>query len=1104
MSKVTQEYRAPGDWSITFAGLPQEIVDQLDELGHVVVTKAHEDGPALGDTLVTEALYTGVVIYGTHEKDVDQFTLSGEGIEWWLGTPDKLGEVIETPKTYSGNTFSSVITDLIPGSLAVGTLTNTGLTTYTGTQQWQSPREAIDYVCDTLGATWRINPDFTLDAGPQSAVFASGRAVIVRRPDDAGEDMTLRAYPGPAEVATDVEDFTTRVVVLGEVSESTVVTGTWDIASGKNPYKDFFGNPVKLTRLVSESSTEGVNANARAEAIGEQYENPQRAITLDSIAYEFDGTIQVGDMVWIWDPDSGLTDDTNEVQFRGYRLNPISEQVTTLTWPVTSEMGVYYRSRLGAWIDLSPWVVGSDDATTIEVGKNTRELASSGASVGGNVPKPDTSIPNPPTFIGTPFPTATYEQGDTGITRAQVQVKWQLPATNTDGTDFVDGSHFEIGYRPSAVPAYPATYAQAAAAGTYSSLGTWGQPVTMTVTDWQTAFAPIDAASCLIAELAPGTPYDFRIRVLDSATPPNASAWSSTYTQYMPVDVTAPNTPAAPVVAGSKIAVSVKHYLGDDSGGTFNLSQDLAGLKVHIGTSATFTIDPRTIGDGGTFAGRIIATRSQIVSQVAVVQTFPVDTTNPLWVRVVAYDLAGNESPPSAAAAVTATLIDNQWISDLTADKITAGTFQGAYVVGGEFSTGGVSQRMRMYYNGLQALLSDGVTPFVDLDIANQTILVAGTIQSGLSGTYWQMNPDGTLRHYATGYAGYSQITSLNGDLIMRGRLDANSRSGRINTNSIGVGINFSSDAEVTSGNLRAEIAVFDRLASYISPLHRFYINEKLSSPDANPRRISFGKLNSSGVDVSSATVWYLCDASNNPMFVGTGANSGIKFEAGQISVVNGDGTVFGPIKATSFIPSSTEDSKTDIVDARALLNPRDAFRARAKAWKYKSDVEQYGDAAPTKFGPVTEDLPAELVYMTPKADGSGELEGSIDLVSMNGIMWARLNQLEDLEIRYVHGSVVLGQAGTLTWQKGSVHDIPITWDEAPLDKVRGADARLDVGVAWQGKVSARVLQDTVTDAGCTVRVTASALVVVTSALPLTVHAVAAYLYDPPYVPEAS
>ncbi|MFD1238199.1 hypothetical protein ACFQ34_33395, partial [Pseudonocardia benzenivorans] len=208
---------------------------------------------------------------------------------------------------------------------------------------------------------------------------------------------------------------------------------------------------------------------------------------------------------------------------------------------------------------------------------------------------------------------------------AQVQVKWQLPATNTDGTDFVDGSHFEIGYRPSAVPAYPATYAQAAAAGTYSSLGTWGQPVTMTVTDWQTAFAPIDAASCLIAELAPGTPYDFRIRVLDSATPPNASAWSSTYTQYMPVDVTAPNTPAAPVVAGSKIAVSVKHYLGDDSGGTFNLSQDLAGLKVHIGTSATFTIDPRTIGDGGTFAGRIIATRSQIVSQVAVVQTFPVD-----------------------------------------------------------------------------------------------------------------------------------------------------------------------------------------------------------------------------------------------------------------------------------------------------------------------------------------------------------------------------------------------------------------------------------------------------------------------------------------------
>src|SRR3546814_6093294 len=45
------------------------------------------------------------------------------------------------------------------------------------------------------------------------------------------------------------------------------------------------------------------------------------------------------------------------------------------------------------------------------------------------------------------------------------------------------------------------------------------------------------------------------------------------------------------------------------------------------------------------------------------VQTCALPISSPLWVRVTAYDLAGNESQPSAAAAVTAALIDNQWIS---------------------------------------------------------------------------------------------------------------------------------------------------------------------------------------------------------------------------------------------------------------------------------------------------------------------------------------------------------------------------------------------------------------------------------------------------------
>jgi len=1108
MSRITETLRAVGAWEITFDGVPQELVDQLDELGHIVVTEAAEQGPSLGDNLLTSARYTGVVRGRKFEKDSGLFTLDGPGLAWWLGTEDKVGDVLETAKTYSANTFSSVITDLLPSSITVGTLTNGALPAYTGTHQWVSRREAIDYVCDTVGATWRVRPNGTLDAGPQASVFASGRAVIVRRAEDAGEDMTVRAIPGPAEVARDMEDFTTRVVVLGKVEDDTVVQGTWDIAGGLNPYKDLHGNAAKLTRVASESTTEGVNADARASAIGEQYENPQRAVTLDSVDYELGGVVECGDMVWLYDPDSGLVDANNEVMFRGRRLNPVAEQVTSLTWPVRAGMGVYYRSRLGVWLDLSRYLVASSDTTQVEVGKNSRDLVSSGGSPTGRIPEPDTSIPNVPTFT-TPFKAATYAQGDTGVTRAQVQVKWQMPATNTDGSDFVDGSHFEIGYRPSSDPAYPATYAQAAAAGTYSSLGTWGQPVaTAAFSDWQTAFAPIDATTALISELPPGTPIDFRIRVLDSATPPNASSWSSTYTQYMPVDVDPPAVPAAPVVAGSKIAVLVKHYLGADTGGTFNLAQDLAGLKVHIGTTSTFTIDARSIGDGGTLAGRIVATKGQILGQIPVMGTFQVDTTSPLWVRVTAYDLAGNESDPSASAAVTAQLIDDQWISNLTVDKLTSGTLTASVALAGEFLTAPSGQRMRTYWNGIEAYLSDGVTKFVDLDIANQTILIAGTIQSALSGTYWQMNPDGTLRHYATGYAGYSQLTSLNGDLILRGRLDGNSRSGRINANSIGVGINFSSDAEITSGNLRAEVAVFDRIISHISPLHRFYINEKLSSPDAFQRRISFGKLNSSGADVSASTVWFTTDGSDNPGFFATGANAGLKFESAQVSVVNGAGTFFGPIKATSFVVSSSQETKQDIREIGSVLDTIALFKAvPSKAWSYTADANQTPPATPdnpnpdpvivtppVRFGPIAEDLPAVL------RTGIGP-DAGIDLAKMGGATWDVVHRILNRQQRVAVGRTTVT---TGVWLAGSTREITVAWDEKPLATPAAGAVMVYAAIAWLGKTTATVKPGSITSTGCTLVVKALAAVTPVVANPITYEVQAAYDYFPPYVPEAA
>lgn len=1020
MSRITQAYRAVGAWDISFESIPQELVDQLEELGHVVVTEVREQGPSLGDALLDVARYVGVVRGHRRGPDDAMVTLSGPGLEWWLGTEDKVGAVYETAKTYTANTLSTVIADLLPASITAGTLTNTGLPTYTGTHQWITPREAIDYVCDTVGATWRVRPNGTLDAGPQASVFASGRALIVRRAEDAGDDMTVRAFPGPAQTDRDVEDFTTRVVVLGKVEDDTVVQGDWDIAGGLNPYKDLHGNTVDLTRIVSESSTEGVNATARAEAIGEQYQTPQRAITLDTSDYDFRGAIEVGDMVWVYDPDAGLLDANNEVQFRGQRLNPVSEQVTSMTWPVISGMGVYYRSRLGAWIDLSRYLVASSDATTVEVGKNTRELVSSGEVPTGRVPEPDTSIPGVPVFT-TPFSQSLYQQGDTGVSRAQVQVKWASVVFNTDGSPVVDLSHYEIGYRPSTSPLYPATYAQAAAAGTWGSLGTWGQPVAQSFTDWSTAFAPGDATTALISELSPGSPYEYRIRALDSATPPNAGAWSSTWTQYTPVDVIAPNTPAAPVVAGSKIAVLVKHFLGDDNGGTFNLAQDLAGLRVDIGTTSTFTVDRRPIGEGGTFAGRIIATKAHLLGQIPVVATFPVDTTSPLWVRVTAYDEAGNESQPSAAAAVTAQLIDNQWISDLTVDKLTSGTMTASVILGGEIATAPSGQRVRFGFDGLEAYLADGVTKILDVDIASQTLTAAGLLQSAVSGKRWVLNPDTTLRfvHIGGDYSQFTAYDTWDGSAVSwRAPLDVNNMSGRVSVTSIGVNIGFSPESDFTA--LRSEILLRKQDVGLTSPLIRFFADKRYT---ANPaigggQRISFAFLDGSGNQINDSLLYFQTAPSDQPWLAAPFTNSGLAFDFNALVCQDGGRNAI-PIGASAFNNISTRAAKFD--EADLPFDPLAAVRAApAKSWRYLDDAkprperpdggEHYRERpakwsreqppAQLHFGPMAEDLaevhPALVTEMAGRP--------ATDVRDLLGVLWAAVRKL-DVQVEGLKGT---------------------------------------------------------------------------------------------------
>lgn len=725
---ITEATRAPGQWSLTLdPDTPRTVRDALQYFGHIVVSVGRPDPRVAGDSLLTSGRYTGVVT-GIVENDDATVDLSGQGMAFWLGDADKKGAVIENLVSFTASTFTNAVRTLLPSSGAVteGTLHSvTG--SYTGTHQWQSPREAIDYVCTTMGAEWRVNNDATLDAGLASDLFVTTpvNAIVAR---DAGVDMAVRAMPGHAQLAQDVEDFTTRVVLLAQGDGASVATGSADILPGLNPYKDLHGNTIRLTRLVSESATDQGNAAARAQLALNQFTSPRQAVKLSTDEYDIRGDgLSVGDYVWVHAPDVGLLDTNNEIVFRGLRINPLRLRVIELAWPVEQGMAVAFRDGNGVWTDLTDYITWESGETTVTVGGYDRALTNTGAGTEdvGSRPQPNTSVPNAPAFT-TPFTQAVYQSSSSGITKAQVQVTWSQP-TNTDGTTIIDGDHYEVQYRTSATPIFPSTHTQMSAY-THQQLhaGTNAQPITYTPGPWQTVYVGWDSHQFLIQELTPGVPYDIQIRAVDNGTPANASVWSATTTIQTVGDTLAPSVPAAPTVAASRIAIQVTHTLGRSSGGTYNLESDLHHLEIHAAYEPTFTPADTTL------VGKLIANSGMLIAQIPAVGTFQVESTSALYFKVLAVDEAGNKSNPSTAAQATALLIDNAHISDLTVSKVTAGTISADWFVGARIKTADTGSRVELNSAGLQAYNSGG-TQTVAISAADGSATLTGTVQSGVS-----------------------------------------------------------------------------------------------------------------------------------------------------------------------------------------------------------------------------------------------------------------------------------------------------------------------------------------------------------------------------------
>lgn len=389
------------------------------------------------------------------------------------------------------------------------------------------------------------------------------------------------------------------------------------------------------------------------------------------------------------------------------------------------------------------------------------------------------------------------------------------------------------------------------------------------------------------------------------------------------------------------------------------------------------------------------------------------------YARFVAVDTAGNRAAPSASGGpvtpgklvnidigpdavsrvqiidgeiVTAKIADlavnDAKIASLSVGKLAAGIMTADVIIGGSFMTGQTGQRMRIDSTGWQGYNSLNQV-FAKLDISNQTMLMTGIYQSGLSGERINILPDGTFRFYPAAGTNYSQIANFGNDVVWRGPLDPNGRSGRFNVNVTGCGMNFSSESEIS--RLRSEVVLFDRRVYTTAPNIFFRVDQRFSPVSGYPgfRAATFACTSTNGIDIlGGSAVHYKMGDSGSGGWANNGG--GVKFEGGYVLICDGNLNGFGPIKSSSYENGSSREIKTDI---EVLTRPLDVVcKVRPVSFRY---IDGYDTSGDRRVGLIVEEVAPHAPVLVHGADRPAK-DRTLDAMGVAAMAWGAVGDCAD------------------------------------------------------------------------------------------------------------